>query len=602
MNPNFYRSSLRSNPAPRGKINALLICLIAVVLWGIAYPQVAHAEWSYLDSWKAHPQYKGPVPKKSDVIFSTRFKRDEAPGIARAYGATRIEWVYSSDAEYIKKLRDVAPWFGGTLSSTIPLKDGEGIARDIEGNPIVAPWMKSWGAKWITTTDPRTRVQLTSLAKAYINAGASSIQVDDPLLQFTSRSWGGDFSSSSIEGFRKFLRTYPDRTQLTAAGLDNPNLDYRKYLAEKHGIRTAKEYSKRQRNLPSTPIWHAYLKQSVISHYAELRKTLDTVAGKRVPMSMNLSLTGPNEKHDQFELVPFADYAMVETKIDDHDVLSLQVATYRALGMGYVPSILPKSKNENRAAIAMFYAMGAQPLVPWDVYINQGPDKAPARFFGNPEEYADLYQFVRKHAESFDDFESLPVVGILAPVGSYRLKETLALVKRLNQMNVPFALIPLWPDSAENASTINRLAYLRSIVSVNHSIELGEKNIRAIAKSNTKVMNANDLSDESLRELSPIINPSKNGFSPVIIRKRITDKSTVVVHRVQKSSGGTFDYANCDKTISIKRRYFDNRRAVGVFLLGHKGRVPISFSQNASALTMKLPACKEHATVMVNLK
>lgn len=154
---------LRSRPTPTTRLPArryrtllvaattALSCLVLV----LSVPPVARADWSFLDSWKAHPPFSGPVPQRSDVIFSTRFKRQEAPEVARLFGATRIEWVYSSDPAYIATLRNVAPWFGGAVNSTIPLDGDQGIAKDIEGKAIIAPWMRSWAAKWITVADEK---------------------------------------------------------------------------------------------------------------------------------------------------------------------------------------------------------------------------------------------------------------------------------------------------------------------------------------------------------------------------------------------------------------------------------------------------------------
>ena len=187
---------------PIGLVKACaLVSLLLVFLWS---PLPLHADWSLLDGARVHPEYRGPVPKKSDVIFSTRSKRDNAAEVAKAFGATRIEWVYSTEPEFVHSLQSVAPWFGGTVNSTIPLPKDEGIAKDLEGRPIVAPWMKSWGAKWITTTDPHTREALKGVVQRYLELGASSIQVDDPLLQYTAANWGGDFSESSLAGFRSF--------------------------------------------------------------------------------------------------------------------------------------------------------------------------------------------------------------------------------------------------------------------------------------------------------------------------------------------------------------------------------------------------------------
>lgn len=582
------RKTVTRKPQPTAAhrwIGGLVAFLLAVAVQG---HQLAHAEWSFLDSWKAHPEFKGPVPKRSDVIFSTRFKRDEALEVAKAFGATRIEWVYSSDPAYIAKLREVAPWFGGALSSTITLKNERGIAKDIEGKPIVAPWMKSWGAKWITVSNEETRTALYDLATAYLKAGASSIQIDDPLLQFTSRLWGGDFSDSSIAGFREYLQKHSDKNLLGAVGLDTPDVDYRVFLAARYGIRTAADYAKRQKDLPTTPIWHAYLKESVMSHYSRLRDAIDAVAGKRVPISMNLLLFGPDEKRDAFAVAPFADYAMVESKIEDFDVLSLQAATYRALGMGYVPSILPTNLVESRAAIAYLYALGGQPLVPWDIYQNQGPEKKPTRFFGKIEEYSDLYKHVRRNAEVIDRFELLPVVGILAQVTHYDLKNTLALVRRLNRANVPFVLVPVGASYTINAERLRRLKLL---ISVGSFPDPGDDILEAIEAIPIDVVPSDKLSDLELRKLSPVQEQLPESIR-VVVRGATAGQSALAIHVVSISNTRNADVmTECGTPFSIKKEFLGKVNFPDIFVRTVKNNYKVAVGYEGDQLMIRLPRC-----------
>ena len=549
----------------------------------------ASAEWSFMDSWKAHPDFQGAVPRKSDVIFSTRFKRDNALEVARAYGATRIEWVYSADPLYIKELRTVAPWFGGALSSTIPLKSDQGIARDIEGQPIVAPWMKSWGAKWITVADASTRAALTDLAMRYISAGASSIQIDDPTLQFGARWWGADFSDSSIRGFSDFLQRHPDRKLIADLGLDldRPDLDYREFLAEKYGIRTAREYAARQKNLPTTALWYVYLKESVLSHFSEFRRIIDGVAGKRVPLSMNLWLVGPDARRDQFALIKHVDYAMVETKIDDYDLLTLMAATYRSLGIGFVPSILPRSKEENRIAIAGLYALGAQPLVPWDVYINQGPEKLPTRFFGMPEDYADLYRFVRTNAEVFEGYETLPVVGILAPVEKYDFSTTLALVRRLNRANVPFAMVPVRskPVALPDAG---RPAFLQLLVAVNPLTDFDPETLSALSRQGPKIIAAGDLSARELADLSPVISDTDTTADRIIFRGRTNGEQALAIHVLPRQRIRSDD-KGCRHPVDLKADNFPPGIAAAASLRSPGESTPLSVTISEGRLRLEVP-------------
>ncbi|HJV25561.1 MAG TPA: hypothetical protein VJ673_07730 [Aromatoleum sp.] len=524
----------------------LLPLLLTVFL---AWPPTLRAAWDLISTTAVHPEYKGPVPSKSDVIFSTRFKRPEAPEVARSFGATRIEWVYSTEPEFIQSLRASAPWFGGAISSNIPLPSDDGLARDFEGNPVVAPWMKSWGAKWVTTTSPVTRDAITRLAKRYLELGAKSIQFDDPLLQFTARRWGGDFSQSSVEGFREFLKQQRDQDEIRSLGLDSPNLDYKKHLSERYGIKTNSEYVERQRDIPDSRYWNAYLKQSILNHYSKLKQELQAAAPGKVAISMNLPLFGPDAKRDEFALVPYADYAMVETKIDDLDLVSLQAATYRALGMGYTPSITPGSKDQNRTAISYLYALGGQPLIPWDVYVNQGADRQPTRFFGTPEDYGDLYRFVRTNQDALDNYEILPVVGILAPTTNYRLKETLQLVRRLNDAHVPFVIVPTGESVPYDPK---RIAHLKLLISVNSPNEFAEDTITNLRASGVTLVTASSLDNAQLQMSSPVTFNSSDPGAKIVIRghSQSHELALHIIHPI-KSAAALTD--RCTDTVNIRK-------------------------------------------------
>lgn len=52
-----------------------------------------------------------------------------------------------------------------------------------------------------------------------------------------------------------------------------------------------------------------------------------------------------------------------------------------------------------RTSIAYSYALGAQMMAPWDIYL---PTPHAQRYYGRAAQYADLYQFVRRHAALLD--------------------------------------------------------------------------------------------------------------------------------------------------------------------------------------------------------
>ena len=547
---------------------------------------VGHAEWSLLESWKAHPSYRGSVPNKSDVIFSTRFERDEAPAIAREFGATRIEWVYSSNPKFIARLRETAPWYGGTMNSTTTLRDKAGVAHDLENRPIVAPWMKSWGAQWITTSYPQTKAQLFEIASSYLLAGVDSIQIDDPLLQYATHVWGGDFSNTTLIGFRSFLERHPDQALIEKLGLNSPELDYREYLRKYYGITTVEEYLARQSSLPSTPIWRAYLLETVRDYYIDLRAALSQTTGRRFPLSMNLSLFGPDEKRDGFTLTSVADYVLVETKIDSYDLLTLQAATYRALALGYVPSIQPINLAQNRWAIASLYSLGAQPLVPWDVFV-VNDEQSPGRFFGNPQDYADIFQFVRRNKSIFDNFERLVAVGIFAPTSKYKLKETLSLVRRLNRLGVPFAIVPIGRDYAPALDT---LKHFRLLLQVNSEEEIGTTFLKRIRAEGLRVVGAEEISDTELRAIAPF--SGNSGWAQVTLFANTHDSSQLTIHVVPTNPSSMAEKVSCDKEITIEDPAFRKLSITQGTLYGPRGASPIDIKQIGEKVALRWTECR----------
>jgi hypothetical protein len=577
------------------------VFLAALLLCGKALPQ--HAQRTLLDSVHVHPAYHGQVPKKSDVIFSSRFKRDNAAAVAKAFGATRIEWVYSTDPSFFQSLRSVAPWIGGTVNSSMPLPQDGGVAKDLDGNPIVAPWMKFWGAKWTTTTDSRTRSVIEGVARQYLDLGASSIQVDDPLMQYAAGILGGDFSESSLNGFSKFLSAYPNQNELKRLGIAvGEHFDYKKFLSEKYGINNSVDYKNRYRSLPTTYLWFAYLKGSVVSYFASFRSFLNTAHGKTVPLSMNLLLTGPDESNPKFQLANFADYAMVETKIDDLEAVSLQAATYRAIGMGYAPSILPLTKSENRAAIAMLYAMGAQPLVPWDVFINKDPEEKPSRFFGSPQDYADLFRFVARNAVYFDNYEEVAVAGIVVPVDKYKSQQTLALVRRLSKAQVPYALVLLGGIKERHMVDQARLSRFRLLLSPNPLSDFSNDDLLALRDLPVRLLTDRELTDHAIESMTPFFG-NYTGSMRLFLRSLPQTTDIVVLHVIRKKSENRNGQDNrCENTVGLKRDVISPYWLTAATWHSLARTQNIKIVESGMGSSFQLPDCEEWGVLELSIQ
>jgi hypothetical protein len=544
---------LSDAPWPRSLLQPLKKSWLSLALWLAASNGVAAAD--LMSAARVHPPYRGIVPTQSDVIFSTRFTRPEAIPVIRRFSANRVEWVYTSDAEFAGKLRQIVPWFGGTLNGTIRLPSDAGYVRDFDGKVIGPPWATGWGSSWVTTTHADTQMAMQEQVRGYVNLGASSIQHDEPQVQFfPALHQGGDFNESTVAGFPHWLATQADPVQVQAAGLTGFGGNYRDWLAREMQVKDADDYRKRHRGFPSTPLWLEYLQSTALEHHARIRQQAERLKGTRVPISMNFAaMYEPLASNQFFFLASAADYAMSETAIDDPALMVSQALTARALGLGFAPSIMPRDTAQNRVAIAFLYALGGQVVVPWDVYDGNDATGKARRFFGAPDDYADLYAFVRSNPGLFDGFEATPVVGVVVPVDKGRQDQVRALSRRLVAQQVPFAFVPVGGRDGYRVAPA-RLRHLRLLITTNPEADYSGLDLKAMRDSGTLRVYSDALRDEHLVGLRPFqVAPGAERLR-LVARANPDDPDRLVVHVVDASRGATAsEDASCRRRLGIRR-------------------------------------------------
>ena len=537
-------------------------CVIGPLTIGVAFAQPPVLPGGLPGAAQVHPPFHGVVPSGSDVVFSTRFKRTEAMQVFTAYQGTRVEWVYSNDAAYVSQFKTVTPWFGVTLNANPKLATDAGEVRDFDGQPLAAPWMKGWGVLWASSAHPDAQAAWSQQLQEAVQLGASSIQFDDPQLQmFAANNQGGDFNPAMQQGFAAWLRSHAAPAAVKAAGLQDLGSGgsaYRDWLSSQHGVRNTADYRQRLRQLPSTPLWLAYTRHTVLQWHRQLRAQAARLAGRPVPWSMNLAgLYEPLASNSFFFLAPLADYSMAETQIKDWPLQVMQAATARALGMGFVPSIKPLSLAENRTGIASLYALGGQVVVPWDVYDGNDAQGKGKRFFGAPDDYADLYAFVRAHPALFDNRESTPVVGVVVPVDKGQAGPLRNLAQRLVAQQVPFAFVPVGGDANYRADPA-RLRHFALLVTTNPDADYPPDALQALAASGVQRVSSAALTAEKIADLQPFqVAPGAENLR-LLPRANPGQRQHLVVHVVDAARG---DKAaadpNCRRRIGLRRSMLD---------------------------------------------
>ncbi|RMG77194.1 MAG: hypothetical protein D6714_20175, partial [Bacteroidetes bacterium] len=133
------------------------------------------------------------TPAYDDVCLSSRWPRPrdardtfDTFEAARAFFATRLQWVYTTDSAFIRRAHDLGLKTQVTLTPTLPdLPFGNatrlaGRMRNETGERVCAPWMKGWDLWWGCVNHPDFRDIYWANIRAALDAGAWDFQVDDP--------------------------------------------------------------------------------------------------------------------------------------------------------------------------------------------------------------------------------------------------------------------------------------------------------------------------------------------------------------------------------------------------------------------------------------
>lgn len=307
------------------------------------------------------------LPRRSDVIFSTRRAHPEAPAVARAFGATRLDWCYTADARFVAAMRAAGlRAAGGAVNANLPDRPGvrtqaEGRILDRDGAPVTAPWMRGWGVAWGCANAPAYRAAWLAHARAALEAGASHLTMDDPRMNDAAAAWGGCWCGHC-------------RARAMTEGAD---------------------LSRDMR---------AFARRSVTRFVAEVRTKLDSTAGRRVVLSCNNYRGDLGWPHDLY------DFGLGELPVAEAepDRLAARLRAAEAAGRMQGFTLVSDDVALNRRVIAWCYAHGGLPVAPWDVYLRSTPTGS-ERFFGRPEDFAPLYRMARALGPLLDEAEDAGV-------------------------------------------------------------------------------------------------------------------------------------------------------------------------------------------------
>lgn len=373
------------------------------------------------------PDYKLSGLNYGDILFTYRIERknpsfEEAISNARAFNATQFVWVHTTNSSLIAEAKQFVSGF--QCAGRAEIKIPGAMCISIDGSPVISPNFRSFPPfNGYAIGDVNTlayRDFWVNRFKSQWDAGCTFMHQDNSRFnEKAAFSWGGCFSPESVIGFSEYLRNKYNSSQLERLGIADINSFNFRELLVNQGAPSGDALSVwLKQNSPLASDWFNFSRDSTIKFYQDIKLIMDDYASERagksikVPLSLNILFSHLSETSSVSLYWDVADYIQSELYPNSQglNVLFKSINYSRShntlQAFVYVPAVVGLANysdydfSQDRSDLSAIYALGALPVVPWDVYIT--PEN---RYFGKVADYADLYSFVRENNNFFDNYE-----------------------------------------------------------------------------------------------------------------------------------------------------------------------------------------------------
>jgi hypothetical protein len=376
-------------------------------------------------------ELKSFFPKYSDVSMRTLTIRDvpfedekNIFRVAPLFHLTRIDWSYiwftQRELDAVKKLQDMGYTYCGTAAQHIPCWLGDRapvdwleniVMTDIEGNYSIMAFIRTWKNPQLIgdISNPQYYTGHLEFYKKLIDAGCDQLQRDAAEHHYLAvTTCGGGFTQTGVAGFTKWLKQNLSPDELKKIGIDDiKTFNYKEHLIAKNAP-VGDDFSSKYK-CPIKEYWYEYWDDLTIEFFTRLVKDCKDYADRDIPMSLNntsfqrwgplqnifdagmseLMMVSANPGHLWERLRACEELGKFQT-IGSAKLLGLEV-THK------------EKKALDLKVIATIYANGGLAQVPWDTF-EQTKDGS-GRFFGEPQDYAPTFGFIRGIADYLDGYE-----------------------------------------------------------------------------------------------------------------------------------------------------------------------------------------------------
>lgn len=371
-----------------------------------------------------------------------------------------------------------------------------------------------------------TRDRKLAEAAVYSAAGVDCLQLDDPRNLMNEPMLTGSLYSTTIrQGFRDWLNANTTSAQRTVVGLPSSlasDWDFREWLLTSYAavftgpsgtppttstpdlmdLRVGNDILWRWATTAPAVVFrtvfqnwfYRYARAEFYSFYSLLR----TAAGS-VALSNNFYLASPDQVLNWFAIDDAWDFSLAEASLPtwggsysitdraaDLARRTMIAATNDAFGkracfvIGPAPPLTVDADLVTtmlRQDLAMSWALGANPVAPWDVYMqdDQGVAVTGYRFMADPDDFSDLYGWVKANTAWFDGASAAPQIGVAYSADSYPVEygsaadvaafaRLLAVVQAASDRNIPLCLLISGADWLDKQPSDDLTAALPAVV------------------------------------------------------------------------------------------------------------------------------------------
>lgn len=518
---------------------------------------------------------EGPL-KHSDVVFMYTTTAE----IYKAYEATWVAWGGASE-DAVKTAQSLGIHYVASmwtltagaenLHKRSDLRDA--VSKDILLKPIIVPWLwdhtyEGTPSYFGCTNNPTFREFSRERVIAAMKTGADGLHVDDHLGSAGSFWHGGCFCDFCIEGFREYLKDEAYKEELEKYDINIDDFNYRDFIKKK--VSTREEYKDQRAGLPLTEIYWLYQTKAAAAFVMELRKLAEEVKGKPITCSANTFM--PNAVHlvvtpNLTHCVGEADFRLEEKNPPESSsiaVFKLMDAIGRSMaatGSGWNWAYAHANNNAVglvRQWVAESYALGHRLMVPHRKWAFT-QEKGTHWYQSKPEDFVDLYRFVRKNADLFDNYRPYSQIALIFCSKSIRrrgMTRFREVCKYLADSNMQFSIVVAGDEWLGDRLTVDALQKFENVI-VPEPVELtdAQKEILSEWESIKSKKVYQIAADDDMTAIDSIPSAVQvTGASNIWVLPRLRSSSALVCHILNRSYDEEKGFVISAKDVEITLR------------------------------------------------